>query len=416
MRNLFLAFLLGAAFLNPPTFGSSSPLSGLWHVVDDDNMATMGFVVGRESTLKIYSPTWGELSEVPYSPGGRVEFKIRWQGKEITFKGEIEQGILKGEWRRFHVQYEISGAWSARHVSPDPTWEPVGFEKEKLHRVVNVSQRIVDAMPFADYASFKRFWETEIEPRYYSLLTIYAYRSDGEKSGPALREERLHALFAWLQKNEKPFQETTRLLPDLHKSVVSDLERQYSWFKPAGSTVLLPSFGQFDFSTERWEGDPSQLLVIGVDWLTEDLRTEGARKYFLAQGQIEAFHSNINYLGEATPFELFKRGLVIHLSQPLLYSKSGEDLLALPTGSLQGVPEAFQEHRRSFQIRATSKESLWVGPSRAKNAYLAYQFMAGLKEGAVLESFLKTEWKVVPQAVSAFLSAADANVDIYPVQ
>lgn len=207
--------ILGLIFLGLlPALQAQSDWVGLWRISRIYNGKTEGvyhlFVQLEEGELHptIYLETARPMTlhQVAFH-GDENVLEVEASNSErqplpMRFKFALKENQISGEWTFAHMQLTapVTGNLTGFRVLSDPKWDPWGkVEDSRGQRFLDLTELLSKA-PLEQFGPFQRFWNREIESKYYFLLTRWVYGED--KAGLPHKRKVLRELFNQLQNEE----------------------------------------------------------------------------------------------------------------------------------------------------------------------------------------------------------------------
>ena len=380
------SLLVGAAFFAITGLSAADAQTGLWHLLDDKYGNTVCFMVNTGAdSWRVYSGDWGPLKAPDFADGGAFRTILPF-GKRSSVKVHVEGAFqgerLGGSWQIKHLQFQESGTWQGRRISPDPEWKPWGAILRNRNKVVNLTEQLSARVPFSDLSDFKKSWQKEIEKDYYAVLTPTLFSGPSGRFSKKFRDEQLGLIYRSLGRDSGAI-DSARTLETTTRAVHEDLKRLYSWYKLDASIVVLPTGGQFDFRYFRLAAPQRSFFLISTDWLSTSKEAE--MKNFLAQGLLYAAVREGRPFPTTTSSEIAVRGIAARLSVKGEYLSSPYDLLFIKEGDEEGLAVGFNSFRRtllkdSASPIAVSFPKFLKGETRSDSYYFGYQFAHRLLE------------------------------------
>lgn len=185
---------------------SISPWTGLWRVqmVDSERAATH-ILVRPDLSIELFEPNWSyifieeahfnfnELKLVGRADAGTqiVDLHVNLIDSK-RFEGLVEMTIGGGQ---FKAAAQVQGLKVVPFTPPEPPKWIADARAQDMSRI-DILGKIVREAPRDSFDSFLKFWDQQIEWKYYIFLQSHLY---GAQSNQQTRLSRLHALFDSLQ-------------------------------------------------------------------------------------------------------------------------------------------------------------------------------------------------------------------------
>ncbi len=419
-RKANLLILLGAVLLSLTTASAADLETGLWHLLDNRRGNTVCFMVnGGADAWKVYSGQWKAIKVPEFAENGTFRATLPF-GKRPSVSVHIE-GSFKGErltgtWQIRHLQFQESGTWKAVRISSDPEWKPWAAILRNREKVVNLTERLAEGVPFSNFSDFKRAWREGIEEDYYAVLTSTLYAGPSGSFNKKFRDEQLNSIYKKASQESGGIS-TARSVEAAARAVHEDLKTLYSWYKLDASILALPTGGQFDFRYFGLPGPQRRFFLISTDWV--GMLPEVQMKILLAQGLLYAALREGRSFPVTTVSDIALRGITAHLSRQLAYSTGPYDLLFIKEGDERRLAAGFNEFRKMLlkdgriPIRRTFPRFL-EGETRSESYYFGYQFAHRLLQTFTVKEILRIDIaeKFLPQ-LNDFI--ADESVTPVPL-
>lgn len=182
------------------------------------------------------------------------------EATNFTVSLERTGDSAQGETRLLHPQFRATFARTAHRVTKDGDWDPVESVKAQADELglANLAETLVDHAPTSSLEELEKYWNSQIEPHYYSAVQEIIY---GESGGIKERRKNLARLLTLLK--DDSFVKHVRLLTAKHEEVVRKIrETAPDLFYP-NVFLMLPAFGAFDVSVETM--GKTVLVRVAVD-------------------------------------------------------------------------------------------------------------------------------------------------------
>jgi hypothetical protein len=277
----------------------------LWHATDDKTGATSFFLYFNGENSRVFNADWIEVDSGFQLEGNSFQFKAPFKTYGIKINGQVRAGKMQGGWQIPHPQYPMKGSWSAELLFYAEDWSPWGYLK-RGERIVDLVKILKAGHPYKDERSFLKFWATEVEPVFFTLL-VYSLYSHGESGyDPTLRESKPKEVYKQLQASGNRLFERSAKVKNEITQILSTLQKSYPWLKPSVPVGNVLSLGYFDFRLVK--AGSEGLLMFGADWIAENAKDKEARR-ILAEGLICSFHSSYLGLPAQVASEFFYRSV-----------------------------------------------------------------------------------------------------------
>ncbi len=367
----------------PAILAASSDRDGLWHALEKENGSTLFYLVYSEDEIRAYNADWGRVTTKFEVSDNLIRFRIpvgaTYHRVEVRFE---ENGQFAGKYVRPHPQFNWEMEWTARHVSPDPGWEPWGFLKSARAGVVNLTESVVAGGPFKNEKQFIAFWEKNIEPKYYLLLSTTAFYDLTEPNFRKTRQRVLADYYATLKKGWDKLESFSKSFAPMHKQVVADLKKLYPWLNLSGFTVSALSPGNAEYSymaLPAKSANPKRFLLLDAGWISSNLSGTQMR-YLTAQMLLKLEHLSRHPRSGSIRAEFLHRGVASYMASQLDYSKDPKDFLFQKDGDegdQQKAYRAFALHlSKNFKEQAHRvRKDFFLGDHRASSYLFAFDFV-----------------------------------------
>lgn len=391
-----LALILTAGLAWPANLSASSDRQGLWHALEKENGSTLFYLVYSKDELRAYTSDWDRINAKFEVTEDLISFRIpvgtTYHIVEAHFDSD---GSLSGKYTRPHVQDTWVMNWTALHVSPKTDWQPWDFLKESSGGSINMLESVLKGGPFESQEKFIAFWEKEIEPRYYPLLTVTSYYDPFQ---PDFRKARLSKLAGYYQTLKSSWQKLASFSeqsPQLVSGVASDLKKLYPWLTLPGHLVIGLSPGDVEYAYAALpvkSPNPRRFTLIDAGWAAADLNPVQSR-YFIAQALLLMEQLATSRPDTSIRSAFFQRGVSAYMASRLKYSEDPKDFLYQKEQDEPEREKAFRafalELSKKFKDKALRVEKdFFMGQHRAASYLFAYDFARMLNRRFELQRLL----------------------------
>lgn len=223
---------------------SISPWTGLWRVqMVDSQRAATHILVRPDLSIELFEPNWSYifLEEVHFNYNelklvGRADAGAQTVDLHVNlidsnrFEGLVEMTIGGGQ---FKAAAQVNGLKVVPYAPLEPPKWIAEARAEDSGRI-DILGKLVREAPRESFEEFLRFWDRQIEWKYYIFLQADLY---GAQNDPQMRLSRLHTLFDSLQGTPADSLKT------LEENAVSAMPaRLRRVVQSADCQVLLPVF------------------------------------------------------------------------------------------------------------------------------------------------------------------------------
>ena len=391
-----IVLLLLVGLILPANLAASSSRDGLWHALEKENGSTLFYLVYSDEEIRAYTADWGRVNAKFEVSDNMIRFRIpvgtTHHLVEARFEGD---GRVAGKYTRPHTQDTWDMEWTARHVSPDPDWEPWGFLKGARAGVVNLAESVISGGPFENEKQFVAFWEKNIDPRYYVLLSSTAYYDLAQPDFQKARRRMLSEYYGTLKENWHKLESFSKSFASMQEKVVKDLKKLYPWLKLSGYLVpgLSPGKAEYAYmALPAGSVNPKRFLVLDAAWISSHL-SDTQRRYLTAQMLLTLEHLSSHPRNGSIRAEFLHRGLAAYMASGLDYSKDPKDFLfqvERDEGQRETAYRAFAlQLSKHFKAKAFRvRKDFFLGDHRASSYLFAYDFVGKLAERFELQLLL----------------------------
>ncbi|UCF39061.1 MAG: hypothetical protein JSU96_09580 [Acidobacteriota bacterium] len=213
----------------------STSLTGSWRVILEERPELpMHIVVTDTNQFAAYDPDWSPASVVEFKVGeDSLSFRTIKGGTllGVTLEGQALGDLMTGKTISQVYQYTTESSFRAVRISDTPFSRPPDWVSEiRKNGVVDLIGYLVEKAPRTDFETFRSFWQTDAEPRFYMFIHSQLY-GDGSDNG-ARREEILRQVFESLAGY------SPEILAEARKGAASKLKKEGK--NLPDSVVLVP--------------------------------------------------------------------------------------------------------------------------------------------------------------------------------
>lgn len=376
---------------------AAQPKTGLWHLVNKDGGATLAYIAIDDAGLRVWDQEWARRKTEVRQTDPTLDLSIEDINNRIELKGELRGEQGSGTLVKPHPQFPLTLEWEARLVAPGSDWEPWSFLMEGDSAAVNIFESAVQARNHLGSAqAFERFWNAEVESKYYALLTRTLYADDLGIYQDAMRKSALSSLREAIRNHAAEWESAAQQLPGEFKEASDRIKQKYPQLDLSGRVVVVPSLGEFDYRYVRLkttysphpDRSPTQsrhFLYFAGDWLAAHPLGEAQRRSLIEQSVVcLALGTQMAVPQGSLRAEIAQRGIAAMLTADISDSPNLDAVLFQPSDrSTEEVVADFAGFRKrlikDFNERGQAVvRDFFLGESRASAYRFAFYFARDL--------------------------------------
>ncbi len=368
------------------TVQAETQRQGLWHAVDQRTGTTFFFLVFNDQQSRLYGPNWERVNTTVKVDGDALKFDYPKGLVTHKVEAKFEGGQLKGTFLRPHPQSPWKFEWKGRKVSNQADWDPWAFLEESKGGAINMLAGLVEAGPFENEEQLLKYWDQEVEPRYYPIMTHSVYTGTLGSFTAKNRELVRSQLFKHLQPRWKKLEAYSDSFDKQVAQVSTDLKKLYPWLQWKGHLVASLSLDAYDYryrSLGVSRGHERPIMSIAADWVADNLSPLQA-KYLLAQGALTLAHIPRHGFGPHLRTVIAQRGMASFLAAKLDYSDKPEDYVFQRPAEVEELVQNFADFaaklKKHFMDRSHISNEFFLSEHRSSSYRFAFGFVRMLSQ------------------------------------
>ncbi|MBI4446804.1 MAG: hypothetical protein HY645_12965 [Acidobacteria bacterium] len=413
LRKLLIV-LVAIAVCGVSLLASSPPdgsgWTGLWRVEQrsDNSDAQVYHVLVKTGKampqVEVFNVDWVNLAIVKVTTQGNLlRFSSEMGGKPFNFELTQNGGAMSGKWSLVHPQYPLRGHLVGRRMLAQDQWKPF----EGVNRVqspeglIDLYGYLIEKAPRGGSDVFTKFWEDEVEPKFYPLLHDLMYGRGTLQEG--LRQEQLSRIYTGL--NENKLEIARNHVREHYKSVHKELTLKLKT-EMKSLTVVLPPMKRLTTDTRAVGGFFFTFLNLAEvqSYNPDQLR-------FLLAQQILLHPVLAHYPRETTlAQELFKQGILIYFSSLIGSERDRPNFLLMSPEEVEKTEESLAALKKEIRANVNNADAalmkrFFSTPPRP-GRLVAYELIKSVSSRYTLAQMLDLQTPDVVKQVLLYLGSS----------